>query len=132
FSTRTDFVAARPDLVERWAEVGLRRMFFGLESGDDVRLRQLQKGSSADLNRKAVEICHRNGIAVTGCFIIQPDFTPEDFRRLSDYTAELDLSIVAYLVLTPHPGTVLHTMRRHEIARPNYELWDHMHSVFPT
>lgn len=132
FSTRTDFVAARPDLVERWAAVGLRRMFFGLESGDDTRLRQLQKGSSADLNRRAVEICHRNGISVTGCFIIQPDFTPDDFRRLSDYTAELELSIVAYLVLTPHPGTVLHTMRRHEIARRNYELWDHMHSVFPT
>jgi radical SAM superfamily enzyme YgiQ (UPF0313 family) len=132
FSTRTDMVAARPDIIEKWADVGLRRMFFGLESYDDGRLRQLQKGSSADLNREAVAICHQNGIAVTGCFIVQPDFTPDDFRRLSDYTAELDINIVAYLVLTPHPGTVLHTMRRHEIVRPNYELWDHMHSVFPT
>ena len=67
-----------------------------------------------------------------GCFIVQPDFNHDDFMRLTDYTAELDLSIVAYLVLTPHPGTVLHTMRRHEIVRPNYELWDHMHSVLPT
>jgi hopanoid C-3 methylase len=132
FSTRTDVVATRPDVIEKWAEVGLRRMFFGLESNDNERLKQLQKGSSADLNRKAVDVCHANGISVTGCLIVQPDFTRDDFLRMTEYTAAMDINIVAYLVLTPHPGTVLHLMRRHEIVRPNYELWDHMHSVFPT
>ena len=132
FSTRTDMVVGRPQQIERWVDVGLRRIFFGLESHDDGKLRALQKGSSADLNREAVRICQHNGIAVTGCFIVDPDFTRDDFRRLSDYAAQLDLNIVAYLVLTPHPGTVLHAMRRHEIVHRDYRLWDHMHSVFTT
>jgi radical SAM superfamily enzyme YgiQ (UPF0313 family) len=132
FSTRTDFVARRPDIIERWTEVGLKRTFFGLESHENDRLKALNKGNTEDLNRRAIEVCHANGIAVTGCFIVHPDFTRDDFKRLVDYTASLDLNIAAFLVLTPHPGTVLHTMRRHEIVHLNYEMWDHMHSVFAT
>ncbi len=132
FSTRTDMVAARPDLIERWRKVGLKRIFFGLESYDNKKLRELNKGTTSDMNRRAIDVCHANDIAVTGCFIVTPDFTRDDFARLLDYTAKLDLNIVAYLVLTPHPGTVLYNMRRNEIARTDYELWDHMHSVFET
>jgi len=132
FSTRSDFVVESPHILERWPEAGLKRVFFGIESWDNDRLRALNKGSSVDLNHKAIEICHANGIDVTGCFIILPDFTRDDFNRLVDYTAELGLHIVAFLILTPHPGTVLHTMRRHEIVQTNYELWDMLHTVFET
>ncbi|MBI2901919.1 MAG: cobalamin B12-binding domain-containing protein [Planctomycetes bacterium] len=132
FSTRADGIARNPGIVERWVEVGLRRMFFGLESHDDERLRGLNKGIPADLNRRAVEICRANGVDVTGCFIINPDFTRDDFLRVYEYATSLRLNVIAYLVLTPHPGTVLHAMRRHEITSRNYGWWDHLHAVLPT
>ncbi len=132
FSTRTDMVLARPDIIEKWVDAGLRRVFFGLEANDNDRLKSLNKGLSEDINLKAIKICHANGIAITGCFIVDPSFTREDFLRLTEYAARINLNIVAFLVLTPHPGTILHAVRRHEIIHPNYELWDHMHSVFRT
>lgn len=132
FSTRSDMVTARPDIIEKWVDAGLRRVFFGLEANDNNRLKSYNKGTSEDINLRAIKICHDNGIAITGCFIVDPNFTKDDFLRLSDYAARINLNIVAYLVLTPHPGTILHALRRHEIIHPDYELWDHMHSVFKT
>ena len=132
FSTRADYVADHPEVIERWVDAGLRRIFFGLESPDDGRLNALNKGITADANRRAVRICQANGVDVTACFIIQPDFTEEDFLRVYEYAIGLELNIVAYLVLTPHPGTILHARRKNEIMHPDYELWDHLHSVFKT
>lgn len=66
FSTRTDMVAARPDIIERWAEAGLKRIFFGLESHDDTRLKALQKGASTGLNT-------RRSISVTPTEFPSPD-----------------------------------------------------------
>ena len=68
---------ARPDIIEKWVDAGLRRVFFGLEANDNDRLKSLNKGLSEDINLKAIKICHANGIAITGCFIVD-QASPEE------------------------------------------------------
>lgn len=72
------------------AEAGLRTCFLGVESFDAATLRQFAKGTTPDMNRRAVATLERHGVRpVLGVIMFHPRSTPEQVRR--DHAALLEI-----------------------------------------
>ena len=129
---RADTVVKHPELIRQWGEVGMRMILVGFESFRDDDLDRYHKRTSVKTNEEAIRILHEAGVEIAAYFLIEPDFTAEDFRALGDYVARMELTHPIFTVLTPFPGTDLYEERYEELTTHNYELFDFFHSVFPT
>jgi radical SAM superfamily enzyme YgiQ (UPF0313 family) len=129
---RVDTVVRHPDLVERWRDVGMELLLVGLEACEDQALEEMKKRTTTEMNRRAIEICHANGIEVAAYLIVDPAFDHEDFIRLSDYVEENNLTHPVFTILSPFPGTDLYDMVKGTLITEGFELIDFFHTVLPT
>ncbi len=129
---RSDTITRHPDLLEAWREVGLERVFVGLEFFRDEDLASIRKGSTIDDNKAAVRILQSLGIEVYASFILHPTFLHEDFAALRDYCHKLDLAFATFAVLTPLPGTDLWAETESQLITRNYDYFDFIHTLLPT
>jgi radical SAM superfamily enzyme YgiQ (UPF0313 family) len=129
---RVDTVVRRPDLVEKWRDVGMELLLLGLESCSDQTLKRMGKKTTTNMNRRAIEICHTNGVEVAAYLIVDPAFDHEDFRRLSEYVEENNLTHPVFTILIPFPGTDLYNRVKETLITDGFELMDFFHTVLPT
>ncbi len=129
---RTDSIVTYPHIIEKWAKVGLKRIFIGMEAHTDEKLNDYNKRTTHEINRKAVDIMHQNGIRVTASFLVDHNYTKDDFNRLFDYANQFNTDGIAYLILTPHPNADIWYRYQDQIKIFNYDLYDHFHTVFDT
>jgi len=129
---RSDTIAKHPDLLELWRDVGLERVFVGLEFFRDSDLEFINKGSTTHNNREAVQVLQDLGIGIYASFIVRPDFTEEDFAEFRSYCRSIDLSFASFAVLTPLPGTDLYDEVEDQLLTRDPEFFDFIHTVLPT
>ncbi len=129
---RSDTIARNAELLELWRDVGLERVFVGLESFRDEDLGHIRKGSNVGDNERAVEILHDLGIEIYASFIVRPEFTRKDFRAFRQYTRQLGIRFASFAVLTPLPGTDLYGEVRTQMITHNYDYFDFIHTLLPT
>jgi radical SAM superfamily enzyme YgiQ (UPF0313 family) len=129
---RPDTVARNPSLFERWREAGLTVVALGLEGIHPERLAALGKGSTVDDNLRALSILRDLDIKVLGQFMIDPDFSEDDFRGLLDFVLEQRIPFPSFTITTPFPGTPLFDERRAEIALDDLTRFDCFHALLPT
>ncbi|HLP61777.1 MAG TPA: radical SAM protein [Candidatus Deferrimicrobium sp.] len=128
--SRSDCIVNYPRIFEKWASIGLTRLFVGLEAGTNRELAGWNKNNQVTVNEKAIAILHELGIEVWGQFIIKPDYTRDDFKRLADYILHHNITYPAFSILTPHPGLDPNDYRQYGEFNKNFEFFDHMHTVF--
>jgi radical SAM superfamily enzyme YgiQ (UPF0313 family) len=129
---RSDSIVRRPDIIEKWAEIGLSIVLIGFEKFRQDELTDLRKRSSIRTNEEAAKILHANGVDIWGAFIVDPSWRRPDFDALIDYVRRLKISFPQFTVLTPLPGTAFFREKLNELTTRNYELFDFLHSVLPT
>jgi radical SAM superfamily enzyme YgiQ (UPF0313 family) len=129
---RSDTIAKNPDLLALWRDVGLERVFVGLEFFRDSDLEFINKGSTTNNNRQAVRVLHDLGIDIYASFIVRPEFTEEDFAEFRSYCRSIDLSFASFAVLTPLPGTDLYDEVEDQLLTREPEFFDFIHTVMPT
>jgi radical SAM superfamily enzyme YgiQ (UPF0313 family) len=129
---RVDTIVRRPDLVEKWCDVGMELLLLGLEACDDQTLSDMRKRTTTEMNRRAIEICHANGVEVAAYLIVDPAFDREDFRRLSEYVEQNKLTHPVFTILSPFPGTDLYNAVKETLITEGFELIDFFHTVLPT
>jgi radical SAM superfamily enzyme YgiQ (UPF0313 family) len=129
---RSDTIARNPDLLALWRDVGLERVFVGLEFFRDSDLEFINKGSTTSNNRQAVRVLKDLGIGIYASFIVRPDFTEEDFLEFRRYCRSIDLSFASFAVLTPLPGTDLYDEVEDQLLTRDPEYFDFIHTVLPT
>jgi radical SAM superfamily enzyme YgiQ (UPF0313 family) len=129
---RVDTVVLRPDLVEKWRDVGMELLLLGLEACDDEALMKMRKRTTTEMNRRAIEICHANGVEVAAYLIVDPAFDREDFRRLSQFVEQNNLTHPIFTILSPFPGTDLYNMVKETLLTESFDLMDFFHTVLPT
>lgn len=129
---RSDTIARNPNLFEQWRDIGLERVFVGLEFSSDDDLSYIHKRSSREDNDLAVQILHDLNIEVYASFILRPEFTKADFRSLQEYCRALDLMFPSFAVLTPLPGTDLYQEVKEQMIIDNYDFFDFIHTLLPT
>jgi radical SAM superfamily enzyme YgiQ (UPF0313 family) len=101
-----DLVSENAELLRLWRPLAKNfDIFFGFESPTRSGLDALNKGTDVAKVIAAIETARELGFGVTGNFIIDPDFTEDDFRALWDFLEKHKLYRVGFTILTPLPGT---------------------------
>lgn len=130
--SRVDDIVRHPELIERWASVGLKKVFLGLESPRDEELRRLNKSVSVAKNNRALEILRANHIDPLGAFIVQPDYTRADFDQLLRYMDRMKIFYHEFTILTPFPGTAFYDQVESQVQLHDRRIFDLAHAVLPT
>jgi len=96
------------EILQIAKESGCRQITFGFESGSQRTLDVLNKGTTVEQNRKAIELCNRVGIIPQGTFMIgNPTETIEDIKATKKFIEDNEIECVGICITTPYPGTQL-------------------------
>ncbi len=101
-----------PGMLDDMLGSGLKKIFFGLEAGDDAMLRQYNKGLTRDMILDTVHLCRRAGLpSMAGNFLLGGPFeTPETVQAsvtlaeqlLTDAPGRFEAAFFSFL---PYPNT---------------------------
>jgi len=130
--SRVDEINRHPDIVEKWAEIGLKKVLLGLESFKDEELRSVRKKCTVEKNNRAIEILHQNKVDPLGAFIVQPYYQKEDFDAILEYIDEMKIFYHEFTILTPLPGTDFYEEVKSQLMFNDNRLFDLAHSLLPT
>ena len=109
------------DIADAMRSAGCRRVYFGIESGDDGVLKEMRKEISTDDVRRAVEIAVKTGLEAAGFFIIgYPGENDSTILRTLKFATMLPLDYVSFTLPYPIPGTGLYNRVR---DRMNEQEW---------
>ena len=126
---RVDTIVRHPELFARWRQIGLSQVFVGMEDFSDARLEAMNKGVTAAQQEEAAKILDRLGIMMYASFMVDPDYTKEDFVTLKNYIRKLKLKYATFSVKTPLPGTELYESVKHRLLSDKPELFDMIHAL---
>jgi len=97
-------------------------------------LRSSHKGFNDPAHyNEAVEIFHRHGISLMGCFVFGMDHdTPDVFMQTARFVLEAKIDLPRFAILTPFPGTPLfeRLKTQERILTQDWGLYDGQHVVF--
>jgi hopanoid C-3 methylase len=129
--TRADLVAQNPDLLKLWRPLAKNfDIFFGLESHTSSGLKSLRKEAEIGKSIEAVRIARELGFGVTCNFIIDPEFSEEDFYGLWDFLDEHQLYRAGFTILTPLPGTYFFEQSKKQIEVFDWTHYDLHHLLW--
>jgi radical SAM superfamily enzyme YgiQ (UPF0313 family) len=129
---RVSTIVKHPQLLASLREAGLDCLTVGFESISDHMLQKLNKKSTVAKNNQAIRILKKLGISIQAHFIIDPEFTIQDFDDLYRYLCDKSLYRAAFPVLTPLPGTDLYDELQDQILIKDYDYVDFCHALLPT
>jgi anaerobic magnesium-protoporphyrin IX monomethyl ester cyclase len=97
------------ELFSAMRRAGCKRIFFGIESGDEGVLKEMRKGITPEQSRQAVEACVKAGIKAAGFFMVgYLGETEDSLLRTIAFSSSLPLDYVSYTIAYPLPGTRFH------------------------
>lgn len=89
-------------------KAGCREISFGFESGSQRILDVLNKKTTVEQNKRAIELCKKIGIMVDCSFMIgSPTETVEDVKLTQKFIKENPIDFAGICITTPFPGTKL-------------------------
>lgn len=103
------------ELARAMEQAGCHDMAFGIESGVQRLLDTVQKNTTLDMVRQAVETLKKNsGIKAVGLFILGlPGETRKDSLQTIRFAKSLPLDMAQFSVLVPYPGSeIYYDLRR--------------------
>jgi len=96
------------EILQIAKKAGCRQVTFGFESGSQKILDVLNKKTTVEQNKRAIELCNKAGIIPQGTIMIgNPTETIEDVRATQQFLKESDIKSVGICITTPYPGTQL-------------------------
>lgn len=97
------------ELIDLMHKAGCYRVAFGVESGDDLVLKSVDKQQTIDIVRRAFKICKKVGIETVGFFMLGlPAEREEHMKKTIEFAKELDPDIAKFDIFTPLPSTPLY------------------------
>jgi magnesium-protoporphyrin IX monomethyl ester (oxidative) cyclase len=129
---RADTALEQRELIARWKRLGLRWIYLGLDGHDDERLQEIKKGTTTQVNARAVRAMRELGLAVTVGFVARSDFTRADFRAVRAAAFRSGADLVGFTVETPLVGTRLFDQSETSVTSRDWSLFDLEHALLPT
>lgn len=105
---RADSVVRLQNYVQRLKALGFEEWIVGLEAVADAQLLQLGKGLEAEDNVGAVSVIRAAGARLTALFLVSPDDSAADFRRLTAWIKAHGVRRYTVSILTPLKGTMVY------------------------
>lgn len=128
--TRVDTIVENPDMVRAMARAGLKWTFIGFESGSQDALDQYGKKAQVADSFKAMEIIRKNGVEVTGAFILgAPNETKQMMMETIDFAKRLDPRRAQFSLLTPYPGSKTFERVKDRLLTHDWGMYSGLHPV---
>ncbi|MCK6623554.1 MAG: hypothetical protein DPW09_40465 [Anaerolineae bacterium] len=106
---------ASVQLLDKLRQAGLKRVAFGVESGDPGVLLSIDKKIDHDTIRQAFKNAKSVGLETIGFFIIGlPGETEESMEKTIQFACEVDPLIANFSMMTPYPGTKVYEIVRRQ------------------
>lgn len=97
------------ELMEKLYESGCYRVTFGVESGDPVVLKEINKKINLDQVKLAFKWAREAGLETHAAFMLGlPGQTEESIQKTIDFAKKLDPDYAKFNITIPLPGTVLY------------------------
>lgn len=107
--TRIDLIDR--ELLERLRAAGCRRLFIGIESGNEKIIKVLRKDIELAKVREQIKLIKSFGFEIYLDFMIgSPGETAEDIKKTISFAISLDPDYVQFAITTPYPGTDLYLL----------------------
>ena len=120
-------------LFDQMHRAGCKRIFFGIESGDESVLKEMKKGITPDQARAAVEACVAAGIKAAGFFMVgYLGETTDSLIRSINFSSSLPLDYVSYTIAYPLPGTGFYERVKERRQRGEWHKVRHNRLLFNT
>jgi hopanoid C-3 methylase HpnR len=129
--TRADVLLRNREVFARWARLGLRYMFLGIEAIDEDGLKRHRKRVHLGDNERALEAARQLGLVVAINIIADPDWDARRFEVVRQWALEVP-EIVNLTINTPYPGTETWLTESRHFTSQDYRLFDVQHAVLPT
>ena len=129
---RADTIARHPELMEKWKNIGLERVFVGFESYRNKDLKDINKQNSIEDHKKAVDILRGLDISIYASLMILPEYDHKNFEELYNYVQSLKLEYPVFSILTPLKGSDLYEELKHKLVSYDFDTVDFFHPLLPT
>lgn len=126
---RADFISQNRQLMQELKEIGFYYILVGLETINDNYLDTYHKRSDMNANIESIRILNEAGINIMGMFIVDLDFTKQDFKYLYRWICKHQIKHVAISIFTPELGMPVYQMYKDRMISDNPEHWDYLHVV---
>lgn len=109
------------EMLKELASAGCKRIYYGIESGDETILKTIKKTTNLNQIKKIIKLTKQEGIDVFGYFMIgHPGETKTTIARTISFAKELELDYAQFSKLTTLPGTELYDLLKKQIG---YDYW---------
>ena len=123
-----------PEILQLARKSGCRALFIGFETLNDESLASVGKKFNQPKDYlEVVKKIHDHGIGIDGSFVFGFDEDTEAaFDRTLDFVLRAKMEIAYFSILTPYPGTRLHTRLTAEkrLLTEDWDYYDANHVVF--
>lgn len=133
---RIDTLLKNREAVAAWREIGLSRLFVGIDAISEKDLEEYHKKCAIAQIEEGIEVARGMGIEVFAQFVVNTDYTLGDFKALVRFIEHHRIDYPSFTVLTPLPGTDLLrdgvVTRTTENGAPDWDLFDCQNAVTAT
>jgi len=134
---RIDTLLRQRTVLAAWREIGLERLFVGIDAISDQELRDYNKRCQIVQIEAGLAAAEELGIEIFAQFVVNPNYTRRDFQQLVRFIEHHRLRYPTFTILTPIPGTELlgtfdSVIERQPNGRPNWDLFDCQNAVTKT
>ena len=129
--TRTDLLCRSSELLEAWRPLAKDfDIFLGLEAASDRGLAGLDKDAGVAESIEGVRVAREHRYGINGNFLIDPDWSEQEFGELWDFVARYGLQRAGFTILTPLPGTEFYGKMSGRIADQAWSNFDMHHLLW--
>ena len=127
--TRVDQVTV--EMLDKMKKAGCKLIHYGVESGSQVMLNTMRKGTTVEQNARAIKLTKEAGIGAAISVVVgYPGETPEMLHQTVDFMKRTKPDYVYMCQAIPYPGTEMANV----LERLGWEMdpeWNHYDEVTP-
>lgn len=117
--SRVDLI--NEEMLKYLKEAGCKRIYYGIESGDEDILKTLKKKTTVKRIKEIVHATNKIGIDTFGYFMVgSPGETVDTVKKTIKLSQELDLDYAQFSKVTPMPATEMYHMLLQENGGKDY------------